>query len=128
MFKYKCYFEHKKRFRIPKHRAQAIRNDGFNILYLAAALLILFICLANVPAYSEQLTGSGCSVSNAGYLTELAKDYEKLTGVKVLVRGGGSMLGIEDLRSDRVDFAASCRHRVEDDPEDIEFIQVVWGG
>lgn len=91
-------------------------------------LICLFLCFADAPAYSEQLTGSGCSVSNAGYLTELAKDYEKLTGVKMFVRGGGSIVGIEDLKSGRVDFAASCRHKLANDPEDqdIDFIQVAW--
>ncbi|MEW6715033.1 MAG: substrate-binding domain-containing protein [Nitrospirota bacterium] len=90
--------------------------------------VLLFICLANTPAYSEQLTGSGCSVSNTGYLTELARDYEKRTGVKMFVRGGGSVVGIEDLKSGRVDFAASCRHKFADDPEDkdIDYIQVAW--
>jgi phosphate transport system substrate-binding protein len=86
----------------------------------------LFIVLLSMPAYSEQLTGSGCSVSNAGYLTDLAKDYEKITGVKMFVRGGGSIVGIEDLRSGRVDFAASCRHRLVNDPADIDYIQVAW--
>ncbi len=106
MLKYKCYLKQMK--------------------YSLAVFLL--ICLANVPAYSEQLTGSGCSVSNTGYLTELAKDYEKLTGVKMFVRGGGSIVGIEDLRSGRVDFAASCRQKFADDPEDkdIDNIQVAW--
>jgi len=92
---------------------------------LAACLIV---CFANVPAYSEQLTGSGCSVSNVGYLTQLAKDYEILTGVKMFVRGGGSVVGIEDLKSGRVDFAASCMHKVADDPsdKDIDYIQVAW--
>lgn len=90
--------------------------------------LFLLICLANATAYSEQLTGSGCSVSNIGYLTELAKDYEKLTSVKMFVRGGGSIVGIEDLKSGRVDFAASCRHKFADDPADknVDYIQVAW--
>jgi phosphate transport system substrate-binding protein len=106
MLKSKCYLKH--------------------IKYSLA--VFLFICLANVPAYSEQLTGSGCSVSNTGYLTDLAKDYEKLTGVNMFVRGGGSLVGIEDLRSGRVDFAASCRHRFANDPDDkdIDYIQVAW--
>ncbi|MBI4838781.1 MAG: substrate-binding domain-containing protein [Nitrospirae bacterium] len=92
-------------------------------------LFIFFIltCLFNAPyAHSEQITGSGCSVSNLGYLTELAADYQKLTGGKVLIRGGGSVTGIEDLRTGRVDFAAACRHKMKDDPEDIKFIQVAW--
>jgi phosphate transport system substrate-binding protein len=78
------------------------------------------------PAQAEYLTASGCSVSNVGYLTELAKEYERRTGVKVYVRGGGTVIGIEDLRGGKVDFAASCRQRTNDDPKDIQFIQVAW--
>ena len=98
------------------------KESKYNSLFLT--LLIVF--MINAPAHSEQLIGSGCSVSNFGYLTELAKDYETLTGVKMLVRGGGSVVGIEDLRSGKVDFAASCRKKMPDDPKDVEFIQVAW--
>jgi phosphate transport system substrate-binding protein len=88
---------------------------------------LLLGCLTNIPdAYSAQIVGSGCSVSNVGYLTELAKEYEKRTGVKVLVRGGGTVVGIEDLKAGRVDFAASCRGKSLTDPDDVEFIQVAW--
>ncbi len=95
---------------------------------LISPLIILFSVLTfNIPeAYPETLIGSGCSVSNTGYLTELAKDYENLTGVKVFVRGGGSVVGLEDLKSGKVDFATSCRHSMPGDPADIEFIQVAW--
>ena len=91
-------------------------------------LLILTLALVspNGSHASETLTASGCSVSNVGYLTDLAKEYERRTGVKVLVRGGGSAVGIEDLRSAKVDFAASCRSRSAGDPEDVTFIQVAW--
>ncbi|MBI5203417.1 MAG: phosphate ABC transporter substrate-binding protein [Nitrospirae bacterium] len=95
--------------------------------YTISLLIFLLAWLVNTPeAYSAQLIGSGCSVSNVGYLTELAKEYERRTGVKVFVRGGGTVIGIEDLRNGKVDFAASCRTREEGDPEDIEFIQVAW--
>lgn len=84
-------------------------------------------CLfAVTPAQAEYLTASGCSVSNVGYLTELAKEYERRTGIRVLVRGGGTIIGIEDLRAGKVDFAASCRQRTKDDPKDIQFVQVAW--
>jgi phosphate transport system substrate-binding protein len=75
---------------------------------------------------ADHLTASGCSVSNVGYLTDLAKEYERRTGIKVLVRGGGSAAGIEDLRSAKVDFAAACRSKAAGDPEDVTFIQVAW--
>jgi phosphate transport system substrate-binding protein len=95
---------------------------------LISALVILFSVLAlTIPeAYPDTIIGSGCSVSNTGYLTELAKDYGDLTGAKVFVRGGGSVVGLEDLKSGKVDFAASCRHSMPGDPGDIEFTQVAW--
>ncbi|HCZ10687.1 MAG TPA: hypothetical protein DHV16_00195 [Nitrospiraceae bacterium] len=91
------------------------------------SITLLLGCLTNIPdAYSAQIVGSGCSVSNLGYLSEIAGEYERLTGVKVLVRGGGTVVGIEDLRAGRVDFAASCREKAASDPDDVEFIQVAW--
>ncbi len=94
-------------------------------VFLLLVSLSIFFCEA-LPAHSESITGSGCSVSNVGYLQELAKEYERQTGVKVLVRGGGTVVGIEDVRTGRVDFAASCRKKSSDDPADVDFIQVAW--
>ena len=74
--------------------------------------------------HAQHLTASGCSVSNVGYLSDLVRDFEKETGIKILVRGGGSVIGIEDLRSGKVDFAASCREKTAGDPEDIELVEV----
>jgi len=95
-----------------------------NVLFLIVLCISLTSPTEVWPA--DYITGSGCSVSNVGYLTELAKEYERRTGVKVLVRGGGTVVGIEDLRSRKVDFAASCRTREAGDPEDVQFIQVAW--
>jgi phosphate transport system substrate-binding protein len=97
-------------------------------LYRAVLFLILFLHIIKPSEVfpTDHLTASGCSVSNTGYLTELASEYEKRTGMRIYVRGGGSLVGIEDLRSGRVDFAAACRGRSADDPEDIQFIQVAW--
>lgn len=96
-------------------------NIVFSLLFIS--VLFLIVPEADAAGY---LTGSGCSVSNVGYLTELAKEYERITGVKIFLRGGGSVVGIEDLRSGKVDFAAACRSRDADDPKDVQFIQVAW--
>jgi phosphate transport system substrate-binding protein len=93
---------------------------------LSLLILLSVFFLGALPAHSESITGSGCSVSNVGYLQELAKEYERQTGVKVLVRGGGTVVGIEDVRTGKVDFAASCRNKSADDPADVDFIQVAW--
>ena len=97
---------------------------------MGAALIASLLC-AGLPgsargAAEQRLVASGCSVSNVGYLTDLAADYQKLTGVKMFVRGGGSVIGLEDLRTGASDFAASCRNRSPDDPADVEYVQVAW--
>lgn len=90
-------------------------------------LAALFLLFPSVPAaFAESVTGSGCSVSNVGYLSDLAKEYERQSGVRMFIRGGGTVIGIEDVATGRVDFAASCRKRAPDDPKNIEFIQVAW--
>lgn len=94
------------------------------LLFLTLFLSASFFLRESYPA--DFLTASGCSVSNVGYLTELAKEYERRSGVKVFIRGGGSVVGIEELHSGKVDFAAACRDREAGDPQDIEFIQVAW--
>ncbi|MBI5640374.1 MAG: substrate-binding domain-containing protein [Nitrospirae bacterium] len=89
-------------------------------------LIIFMLCTDIFAASSPQLSGSGCSVSNLGYLKDLAKEYEKKTGVKMFIRGGGTVMGMEDLHSGKVDFAASCRGRKPGDYDDTEFIRVAW--
>jgi phosphate transport system substrate-binding protein len=106
-------------------RATARDHNAFVLVPLVVFLLLLFSPDGSYAA-ADHLTASGCSVSNVGYLTDLAKEYERRTGIKVLVRGGGSAVGIADLRSATVDFAASCRSRSAGDPEDVTFIQVAW--
>lgn len=95
-------------------------------IFSALVFFSLIYCPLGARADQQYLTASGCSVSNVGYLTELAKEYERIRGTKVFVRGGGSVVGIEDLRKGKVDFAASCRSKESGDPDDLEFIQVAW--
>jgi phosphate transport system substrate-binding protein len=95
---------------------------------LLKIMLIVFL-LGHIPnnVYAAQIiTGSGCSVSNVGYLQALAREYERQTGIRVLVRGGSGIVGIKDLAAGRVDFAASCQKKMPTHPGDIEFIQVAW--
>lgn len=98
----------------------------FEIIKLFFLIVSVGSIIGSSPAFADHITASGCSVSNIGYLSELAKEYEKKTGEKVFVRGGGSLLGLHELTIGKVDFAASCRRRLPDDPENIEFIPIAW--
>lgn len=111
----------------PNRHPDMRQGHTFRTLFVLLLFLTALLVAGNRATHAhEYISASGCSVSNVGYLTELAKEYERRTGVKVLVRGGGSVVGIEDLRSGKVDFAAACRPRAKDDPVDITFVQVAW--
>jgi phosphate transport system substrate-binding protein len=87
----------------------------------------LLLLMAAAPARpAEPLTASGCSISMVGYLNDLVRDYEKETGQKILIRGGGSYVGLTELGANRVDFAASCKSRGKEDPASLKFIPVAW--
>jgi len=95
--------------------------------YLPIVLLcVVLLSGSSAFAESRSISGSGCSVSVPGYLTNLARDYEKETGIKVMVQGGGSIRGLTDLAEGRMDFAASCQSKTVDDPEDFEYITASW--
>ncbi len=99
---------------------------GMKHIFIVMTFLLLSVFPSTILDAADNITASGCSVSNLGYLSDLAAEYEKRTGKKVFVRGGGSLVGLDDLQQGKVDFAASCRPKAHDDPEEIEFIQVAW--
>lgn len=96
---------------------------------LSRCLLLVLTCVLAAPLWTyaaTMLTGSGCSVSTVGYLIDLAKEYEKETGVKMHIIGGGSLRGLTDLGAGKVDFAASCKGPAPNDPAGQTFIRVAW--
>ena len=94
---------------------------------LSFLLILLLVFQAASAAATETLIASGCSVSNVGYLNDLAREYEKRTpGVTIMIRGGGSLLGLTELKGDKIDFAASCKSKGPADPVDFEFIPIAW--
>lgn len=91
------------------------------------SFVTILMLSAWIPAKTaEPLAASGCSISMTGYLNEMVKAYEKETGQKILLRGGGSYVGLAELGADRVDFAASCKSPGPDDPRNLRYIPVAW--
>ncbi|MBF0329624.1 MAG: substrate-binding domain-containing protein [Nitrospirae bacterium] len=89
-------------------------------------ILFLFLLFPAAAFSSEVLTGSGCSVSTTGYLIDLSKEYEKETGVKMHIMGGGSPRGLADILAGNVDFSASCVTKTKKDSDNLEYVQVAW--
>ena len=60
-------------------------------------------------AVKRVLTWAGCGISKKAFMAELAKGYEKKTGVKIKLQGGGATKGIRTVASRENDLGGSCR-------------------
>lgn len=78
-------------------------------------------------APTEILKISGCSISRAGYLDFLAAAFTERTGIRVLLKGGGSAAGLLNLTGDATDLAASCLPpEAEEVPARVRMAPVAW--
>jgi phosphate transport system substrate-binding protein len=69
----------------------------------------------NLTAYAETatITWAGCGISKKAFMAELAAAFEKKTGVKVDLKGGGATRGIREVSARKRDMGGSCRHTLE---------------
>ena len=108
-----------------KGRGQSMNDKTNRFVAVFFIFLAVFFSDARL-SHCQTLNISGCSISYIGYLSDISMAFEKQTGIKVFVRGGGSIVGLDDLYRGRVDIAASCKGRVGNDPDNVEFIPVAW--
>jgi phosphate transport system substrate-binding protein len=83
-----------------------------SILFLAAALIIC--ASAYSPAHAEPkqkvLSWAGCGISKKAFMGEMAKAFEKKTGVHIDLKGGGATRGIREVSNKTRDLGGACRH------------------
>ena len=78
------------------------------------AWLLLAVAIAPLSAdEAQKLKFAGCSISAVAYMKDMAKAYEKKTGIPVEVKGGGVPMGIAATTSGKVDLSGSCRHMLK---------------
>lgn len=95
----------------------------FTIAVLTASLILsngVLHAADEAPAASsgKTLTWVGCGISKKAFMVELAAAYEKKTGVKINIQGGGATRGIREVAANHVDMGGSCRYKI--DGEDQE--------
>lgn len=73
------------------------------------ALLLLPIQFGFAHTAVRTLTWAGCGITKKAFMAELAKAYQKKTGIKIILEGGGATRGIRDTVAHKVDFGGSCR-------------------
>jgi len=78
-------------------------------------LLMGALPLLAESAPAKKITWAGCGISKSAFMGEMAAAYEKKTGVKVELLGGGATKGIRQVASKEVQIGGTCRHVIEKD-------------
>lgn len=82
-----------------------------------ALILPISLLLVSVPSIAlEQNTSilwAGCGITKKAFMAELAKAYEKKTGIKVNLNGGGATKGIRNAMNGSIDIGGACRPIIE---------------
>jgi phosphate transport system substrate-binding protein len=83
-----------------------------SMLFLAAVLLVLASAYtpADAAANEKVLSWAGCGISKKAFMGEMAKAFEKKTGVKIELKGGGATRGIREVSNGTRDLGGACRH------------------
>jgi len=71
---------------------------------------------------------AGCGITKKAFMQELAIEYEKRTGTKVNLNGGGATKGIRKAAAGEIDIGGACRTSLANDPEErgAHQIPVAW--
>jgi len=75
-------------------------------------------------ASETSLVWAGCGISKKAFMAELAKAYEKKTGIHIALNGGGATKGIRDAAAGKIDIGGACRSIIERDAQERNAYEV----
>ncbi len=80
------------------------------------------------PGKQGEINWAGCGITKKAFMQELAREYEKRTGIKVNLAGGGATKGIRKAAAGEIDIGGACRTTLRNDPEErrAHQIPVAW--
>lgn len=99
-----------------------------------SAIFVSALPMLAVSATNKKITWAGCGISKNAFMGEMATAYEKKTGVKVELLGGGATKGIRQVSNKEVQVGGTCRHVIEkdrsmmthDEERRVELRPVAW--
>lgn len=107
-----------------------MKNLKFFAGVISGAVLAL---VATTPALAASkpkasLEWAGCGITKKAFMAELAKAYEKKTGVKINLNGGGATKGIQQAAAGTINIGGACRANLENSEEErnAHQIPVAW--
>ena len=98
------------------------------VLTVGVALALLALPIIQGEALgAEGLKWVGCGISKKAFMGPLAAAYEKTTGVKIKLEGGGATRGIVDVVEGKADLGGTCRHVLPRQEErGVKLIPLGW--
>lgn len=116
-----------------KRHTANMKSDLFLNMVLKLAVIVSALFLVAPFATAKELTWTGCDISMTAFMEKIAKAYEKKTGVKIKLSGGGATKGIRAVSARSSDMGGTCRHRLVDvkgaiheEERDAELVHVAW--
>lgn len=84
--------------------------------------------LKTISGKPEGLIWAGCGITKKAFMKELAIAYEKKTGVKIELQGGGATRGIRGVQSGEINIGGACRSANEFDNKErfVKQIPIAW--
>ena len=94
---------------------------------VAGSLLAMSVSHANSNDQNA-INWAGCGITKKAFMQELAIAYEKRTGIKINLAGGGATAGIRKAAAGEIDIGGACRTSLADHSEesDAHQIPVAW--
>lgn len=97
----------------------------------------VFGLLTTNPASATTIKWTGCGISKLGFMKDVAKAYEKQTGVSIELEGGGATKGIRQVSLGESHLGGSCRMplvfeaadgslQVESSEQQVKMIPMGW--
>ena len=108
-----------------------------NLLRIFSIVTMLCSYHAPVHAADKELLWTGCGISKLGFMQDLASAYEKKSGIKIKLEGGGATKGLRNVASGKSDLGGSCRlplviankdgsYSVESQEQRLKLIPLGW--
>lgn len=104
-----------------------ISTTGLVSIVCMAILTLVVVYYPIGKAEAAELKWVGCGITKKAFMKALAAAYEKKTGTKIVIKGGGATKGIRVVAKGLADIGGSCRHKI-DVPEEksTKLHQVAW--
>jgi phosphate transport system substrate-binding protein len=97
------------------------------VAVMAGSLLLMPVSHAN-NTEQKVINWAGCGITKKAFMQELAIAYEKRTGTKINLAGGGATKGIRKAAAGEIDIGGACRTSLANNPDesDAHQIPVAW--